>query len=90
MSLSLKHLRHRQGVGFAVFLSLSKDVSASGGLTGRDFDGGGDVEFTDFLLLSANHGKSATSVTAVQKPAAVILFVIGFVGCLRQSMVAVG
>ncbi len=37
------------------------------------FDGNGDVQFADFLLLSADFGKSATAVAAVLEPNAAML-----------------
>ena len=48
------------------------------------FDGNGDVQFADFLLLSADFGKSATAVAAVPEPNAAMLLFVGVVGLVRR------
>ena len=57
---------------------LADNFSDVAGWGEGDFDGSGDVQFADFLLLSSNFGQSAPVVVAVPEP----------VGCVTILFVA--
>ena len=68
----MNHFRHR-----------SRPVCQSAG-TFEDRQPGhtasGDVQFADFLLLSANFGKSTTEASAVPEPGTGLMLIEGLVG----------
>ena len=63
---------------------LSNHFGGEGGWEDGDFDGSGDVQFADFLLLSDNFGKSATAAAAVPEPSVATPLVAGLVCLLRR------
>jgi len=71
-------------VDFADFVSLANHFSEPGGWAQGDFDGSGDVQFPDFVLLADNFGNSADAAASVPEPASGLLLFIGATVLVRQ------
>lgn len=65
-------------VDFDDFNTLSQNFSTEGGWAEGDFDGSGDIQFADFVLLSANFA-SSTTVATVPEPSSGMMFLLSMV-----------
>ena len=57
---------------------LAEHFGSEGPYTDGDLDKDGIVQFSDFVLLADNFGKTVETAATVPEPSAAILFVLGF------------